>query len=481
MREDDQAVPEPSGFVGDNDHRAVSTPPLVTDPLQPPIARGPSLSRNTLARFAADGIALVLGMIAGIITARSLGPAGKGTFSALTFLLTLGVGIASLGLGDSVIVLTGRGSATLRRATSSTISVLLITSVLGALACFAIGTMQVDLASSEVEVTILLTALVLPIGTFANVLNTVLSARERILLSSLILVVASIVTTGAIFLFVTLMDLGVLGGIMGVAAGNLASLVGVLRPLSRMGVTFRPAWEASYLRAALRHGILVQSAALLMTLGGRFDLLLVYSLAGRADAGQYSVALTIGQLVVYAPFALSLATYPRIAQLPESEVVPLVTKLSRASLVTAVGSAILLCVASPFLIPFLFGNAYRPAIQPALILIAGGVLTAEQWVLCRAAAARGKNMVLFGSFALSVITMVVLDFALIPSMGIIGAALASVVSPMVGLAYGFIAYRRSVFPLTRARDLLPRPGDVRQVLASAVVGAREMMRRIRGS
>src|SRR5205085_5443558 len=46
----------------------------------------PSLKRNSAARFLADAAGLVFGVASGVITARGLGPTGKGLFSSLTLL-----------------------------------------------------------------------------------------------------------------------------------------------------------------------------------------------------------------------------------------------------------------------------------------------------------------------------------------------------------------------------------------------------------
>src|ERR671926_1037580 len=78
--------------------------------------RLPSLKRNSAARFLADAAGLVFGIISGVITARALGPTGKGLFSSLTLLSGILVWVCCMGLGDAAIVMVGQKKATVQQA-----------------------------------------------------------------------------------------------------------------------------------------------------------------------------------------------------------------------------------------------------------------------------------------------------------------------------------------------------------------------------
>src|SRR5215218_8856337 len=64
----------------------------------------PSLAVNSVSRLTADVVGLVLAMVAAVVTARWLGPAGKGVLSTLTFLAGLFVVACTAGLGDAAVV-----------------------------------------------------------------------------------------------------------------------------------------------------------------------------------------------------------------------------------------------------------------------------------------------------------------------------------------------------------------------------------------
>jgi len=52
-------------------------------------ARSGPLWRGSVMRFVSDGSGVMAGTISSVVTARVLGPAGKGTLAALTFVTVL--------------------------------------------------------------------------------------------------------------------------------------------------------------------------------------------------------------------------------------------------------------------------------------------------------------------------------------------------------------------------------------------------------
>jgi O-antigen/teichoic acid export membrane protein len=149
--------------------------------------------------------------------------------------------------------------------------------------------------------------------------------------------------------------------------------------------------------------------------------------------------------------------------------------LVRAGLAAAVTAATGLAAVLPFVIPLALGKAYSAATVPALLLLVAGVLWSGQWILSRAYAARGDASLLFWSFAANLVAMVVLDVALIPVWGSVGAAVASVVAPAVGLGVCLNRLRRD--DGAHVLELVPRPADFGVLIAFALRPVRALVRR----
>jgi O-antigen/teichoic acid export membrane protein len=426
----------------------------------------PSLSRNAVARFVADGTSVLVGALSAILVARWLGPSVKGTLAALTFMTGLLSQACLLGLPEASLVRVGKREVTAQEALSSGLGATLLAAGGGAIVLLAYARLQLPWQEPLVQVAVLAACATLPLAVAGTILLHIINAQERVVSTSIIFVAISATSAATAVLFVGALDLSVLGGALGALLGSAVGVGGAAFLLQREGMHFRPRLEGAYLRPALRYGVRVETSYILTVAAARLDLLLVYPLAGRAEAGIYSIALTFGTLSGTVAAAMSYAAFPRLPQLSDEEARVLTARLVRSGLAAALTAAAGLAAVLPIFLPLALGRAYAGVTAPALLLLLGGVLWSGQWVLSRAYAARGDPSLLFSSFALNVSTMIVLDVALIPLWGSVGAALGSLVAPALGLAVCLARYRRD--PDAHLMELVPRLDDF-QTLAAFVL------------
>lgn len=229
--------------------------------------------------------------------------------------------------------------------------------------------------------------------------------------------------------------------------------------LRRTGLSFRLRLDRSYLAPALRYGASVAVSYVVTVMLLRVDVLLTYALDGPTSAGHYSVSLALAALVGLLPLAISAGTFPRLAKMTDADAKELTAQACRYGAAAGIAVALGLLVAVPVALPLLFGTAYRPAVVPALILLPGSIFWSVQWILCRAAAARGRPGLLLKSFLLGLAVMSGLDLLLIPVAGITGAALAGVAGPFAGLLLCLWSYHRSPVWSGDLPALVPRFAD----------------------
>lgn len=415
-----------------------------------------SIARNSFARLLSDGSHLLFAFISGIITARVFQPEGKGAYAALLSLVSLSSTVASLGLGDASVILIGKGEATLRRIFSVTLIPVAISSCLAAGIVIFVARSQLGDQGPTLGRAVLAAGLCVPAVAFFYVWSFFMNARERIVETSLLRGGVHLANLLILVVLVILLQLHITGGMLAFGAAFSLGAVAIAFPLRRMGVSLRPVWDKALLIRSLRLGLVIEFANALLTLAARIDVLFVYALAGRASAGRYSVALTMGQLVTFVSLALSFALFPRIAQMTEEQGVDMVARASRLGLATSILSALVLLVAIPILTPIAFGPAYSPSIGPALLLLVGGTLWAQQSLMARARTALGHTRLQLYAYGSTLVVMIVLDLLLIPLWGIMGAAAASTFSPAVGLAICVAAYRPRLRQSNLGlRDFLP--------------------------
>ena len=432
-----------------------------------------NLARNSAARLIAYVVTLGMGFIYSVVTARWLGPADRGILSTLTFLSVVIAQLACLGLGEAAIVLVGQKRASIQRALSAAVGALALTSVVGiaVLAAAAAANFHADL--DAVWPAVIAACAGVPVAAYVLVLTQIVNVHERFVATSFALVVQFTVSAAAAVVLVAVLELSVLGAVLALVAGAGAALLVVASLLRRRGLSVRPAWDASFLRRAVPYGVKVQISGP-PPLTDRVDLLLVYALAGQAAAGHYSVALGLAALVGMVPLAFSHVSFPRLARIPPAEAADLTRRTCRYGLGAALVSAAFLAVAIPFGLPLVFGEPYAPAVAPALVLVAAYVLSSAQWLLGRATAARGQSGILAWSYGANLVVIVALDFALIPALGVTGAALAALAGAGVGLIICLVPYAVRGRRFLGLTDLLPTPGDLRHLttLARELVAAK---------
>lgn len=420
----------------------------------------PSIARNSFARLASDAGHLIFAFFCGVITARWLEPDGKGAYAALMSLVMIFASMSSLGLGDASVILMGRGEATFRRMSGTILGPVVVASGIGALALSILAGFQLADQGPTLGHSILVAALAVPTVCLWNVFGAVANGRELIVHTSAIRVFVHAATFLGLLLFVVVLGLYVTGGMLAFMTASLAGFVAVAILVVRKGGEISFAFDRKLLRSALRLGLVIELGHSILVLGARVDVLFVYSMIGRAAAGRYSVALTVGQLVASASLAISFALFPRIAKVAEQDRYPLIAKASRIGVAVSLISALILVVVIPVILPWAFGTAYRGSVLPALILLIGGISWAEQQLLSTARTAQGRTRLQLVARASTLATTVVLDLVLIPLWGINGAAIAAALAPLVGLAACIYSYRKDIRDKdVSLKDLLPGRED----------------------
>lgn len=432
----------------------------------PPGRRG-SLGRGSMARLLAEVTGAFFGLVTGVVTARYLGPEAKGTLSSLTFLVALAVPVCALGIGEAAQSLLGRASSQLEATVNATLAFLLGSTGLGALLFLGLVRTQFGSELPGLRVAIAAAALSLPLITLVTVLGMLLDSSGDVVFVSGIRASITAGTAAATVVMVPLLERAITGAVLAIVVGWSAGLLVMLLRLRRLGHRVRPRWDAQFMRRALPIGGPVAVSSLIIVASTRVDLLFVRALAGREEAGQYAVALTVGQLATYPAVALSAASFPVVAAATVVEARVLVRRLCRTAAAAGVVAAALLAVLVPLLIPLAFGELFAPAVGPSLILLAGGVLWGVLWSACRAESARGRPRALVLSYGVTLGVIAIGDLLLIPVLGLTGAALASVLGSAAGLVIvtRWATGDEQITP--RLLQMAPRGGDLLQLMGDS--------------
>ncbi len=215
-----------------------------------------------------------------------------------------------------------------------------------------------------------------------------------------------------------------------VASSTAVVVFAWMRLVGATNTRIRP--SASLFRRYGRYGLKAFIAALFAYLVIRVDILLVQYLRGPAEAGYYSLAVSLVDIVYILPVVTGSLMFPKLMNMPVERRLPTALRVAFGIfLVMTVASVAALVLGGP-VIPILYGEAFIPSFWPFAWLLPGIVLLSANTILMNyLATIDNPSVVVFGPAAALVLN-VVANLLLVPMYGAVGAAAAS------ALAYGFL-------------------------------------------
>ena len=251
-------------------------------------------SGDVAATFAARIVLVGLGVISSVLTARYLGPGGRGILATVGALAGIGIQLGNLGLHASNTYLVSRDSGILgslwanscRTATALGCSLALIAAagaafMPGLLGDIGFSMLILGIAGMPFHLTTLFG------------LNLVIGTGRLALFNCLEIVFRTVGVAGLLACLVLFE-----GGVRSILALNLAVAMGgalavraVLRGLIQASGAPAPRADLVLFRSSVAYGAKAYAAALLAYLIVRSDMLLVNALRGTSDAGVYSIEI----------------------------------------------------------------------------------------------------------------------------------------------------------------------------------------------
>lgn len=394
----------------------------------------------------------MLGAIAlGVLTARLLGPAGKGVYA----LPMVQAGLVStiyngLNSATAYYLLNGKaGRSVLQPAILAGVLVTIASSmVVAAIAWFAHTPWAALPAVAS-----------LPAVALTNVVSGYVVGIKRVRYATTI-AVGTTLTTFAIMLvglFLVARNAWV-AIIVWVVASTIVAVVAfaiMLLHARRMpsgdAVPFR-----DYLRLALKVGV----TGMVSLLNYRADLYIVALFLAPAELGLYTVAVSAAESLLVPTQVAALVTSPHIGGLEIGAAARLAARCVRNNMLVALIVCAVLFVLAPVVVKLLYGPPFLPLVPALRILLIGVVaLSLGSPVASYYTLKLGKPEIPLVLAAASAALCIGGAIVLVPRIGITGAALASTIAYIAGqgLGLGYFARRTG---LSARSMLLPTVGDV---------------------
>lgn len=378
------------------------------------------------AQIAQTGAARALGLVLSIgtlaISARYLGPAGRGAVAAAFAWVSVLAVIGGLSLGQIVIHLAAgkRSDEWLPSVMGSLLPLVAVVTVLiwaGVAATYVASSGSVF---NHLTPAMLALAFVgLPLFIWSDLVLSLLQALDALRVYNVAQVAGAVIQPIAVLVFVVAMGLGVHGALGAILIAQALPVGVCLVAVYRRAGTMRPEWGMTV--RLLKGAAKLHLNAIGTILFTQANVLMVNYFCRVEDTGYYQLATQLVIVLQLLPVSISIVAYAIVAR----DGADTAWHAQRILLAKGIGLTLLAIagayVAAPWLVTLLAGQSFLPAVPlfrlmlPSLIGMTMSIVMASQWI--------GRGLF----FQVSALTCAIgfLTIAgnawLLPRVGVIGA------------------------------------------------------------
>ena len=271
---------------------------------------------------------------------------------------------------------------------------------------------------------VLVASLALPAMLLAYFLQTIFQGLQRFAEFNIISAIQALSQTLAVALAVLVLKVDAYGAVIAwVISWIPVGVAGAILTVQIVPLSFRV--SVRVYRTLLKFGLFAYLTNLTAFFNFRFDVILVNLFAGLRQVGLYTAAFTLVEAIWYVATAASTVIAPRVASADEALADKLAATATRIVLAITLVASIGLALSAPRLITIFLGDSFAASVTAVWLLLPGVVTFAVARVLSGYFLGRNKLSVDLVATSLGVALTLVLDLALIPRFGFIGASIAS--------------------------------------------------------
>jgi O-antigen/teichoic acid export membrane protein len=420
-----------------------------------------TLVRAGIVTYVFSGLTLAANLVTGIVTARALGPEGRGITIALSTVAQLAGFLFAAGVAQSLSYYIARrpehGPSLL---TTWTLMLLPLAAVAIAITQLLLPTIFANDGGEAIEIgRWFMFFIVLAVGLELNY-GLLLGIQDFVAYNALRLAPTVLAAVSLIALW-SLDELTVRSALIAPnVAYALALMVGLTRAVRRIGIG-PPALGLGL--TSLWYGVRAEGATVASNVTARLDVAVLPAYVSAANVGLYSVATNISLIVYQLSNTFAGLVLPAAAAGdPERGRLKVVGSLWASLAIAGVLAAVLALFAEP-LLELIYGARFGDASEPLLLLLPGAVLFAGSSILAAGIYAAGRPFTAtLGQLVGMAVTVIGL-FVFLRTGGITAAALVSTASYGTVFVTMLVAYQRVIG--APWRTFMPTPERLRALVS----------------
>lgn len=373
---------------------------------------------------------IATGLIASILTARTLGVAGRGEYFYIVTLASLAAQFGNLGLASSNTYSLAKDHSLLPRLAANSFWISLVAGTLAACFILVFEADQTNVAwfgGRPVWIVILM----VPTMIYGLLVSNLLIGLSLFRQYNVFQLGSGIFHTAAVALAAWMVG-GVEGFLVVSAVAGLVAAFGLTVILSRLHkLTWRFDWHL--LRSNIGYSGRAYLATLMAYGVSRVGVLLLDHFAERTEIGIYSIAVQFADVLIVVPSTVAMVLFPDLLKGPaEKRFVRTMRTTAQVALIMAA-----LCVVTGLIailiVPTLFGEAFAPAVMVLWWMLPGVFALSLANIISQYLAAQGIPLTNVWAWLGGLIVLLTTGSYFIPQWGAVGAAAC------LSLTYTFMA------------------------------------------
>lgn len=421
--------------------------------------RRTSFLKTAAGTFGTNVAVSILSLVNVLIVARVLGPSGRGDVAFLIAIATLAAFFGALGIQEANGNLAGADAAI--RPSLATNSIL-FAFLFGAIVAVAIAVLVATFPAMGGDVSrgmLWATLAVIPAIIIKGYLNYLVQAGYRFAITNLTWLAGPLTTAVTNSALALTGHLTVWSAIAAWIAGQLFGATLLVVYVGREIGFGRPNLHLA--RRATGFGWKVHVGQTLAIGNYRLDQWFVGAFNGSTELGLYSVAVAWAEVLFYLPGVLVMVQRPDLVRADSRTAAALAQRVLRITLLLAVGMAIILVVAAPFLCTVVFGPEFAGSVPDLRVLAGGAIGICLMTLLGSALNAQQRPLLTTYASACAFVLTIGLDLLLIPPHGGLGASIATTAAWTGGGIVIAVLFSRAM--RTSVTGLIPRGSDMRWI------------------
>jgi O-antigen/teichoic acid export membrane protein len=386
------------------------------------------------ASFSASSAIQLANIATGVLLARLLGPHDRGEFAAVILWPSILAAVGSLGIPDATTFYTARAA----RPIAAIVGTALVLGVAQSAVLVGIGVAIVPVVighygSHVVHLTEIF-LLFIPLNILTLVLAGGLSGAQRFGSFQIVRIATVAGNVIGLSALAAAGKLTVESGMVVCLFANLATALMAVGLYARISGS-RLGFDHTLLRLLLSFGVRSHLGNVSSLLNQRLDQLLVSVFLAPVRLGTYVVAVTLCSATTLVGTSVGLIAFPRIAGSDRLEQAKIATRFVGVTVIASVTVTLPILIFTQPLLVFFFGHSFASVANVARVLLLAAVILSTNLVLGATLAGLGRpldqgigELVALAGTAASLAV-------LLPRLGLLGAAIASVIAYAMSMAW----------------------------------------------